>query len=309
MANLFAGIEHLRHAPGDKHLLFFTEFGLLFPFGNVAYDDYIGRYAADARVAIDTFQTGGLDGLILRSPSLSKALRGGKPAPATYWAQSVMVSTIRNVSEQTGGRASVFETIGPALARANTATRFQYLLGYYPEVESWNGRYRQIDVKVNRPGVRLSFRHGYFAKDPATPSGPEEERAANRVADASASALLLGDVAFDVTANSETDALGRLQLRVTLRIDPATVAFRLANGRHAAKLRIAMFCSDRSEKLLGQDAKTLDLQLKSDTYLGYLQSGIPFATLMPVDARARFLKVVVHDIPGDRSGSRVIGIQ
>jgi VWFA-related protein len=309
MANIFTAVEHLRYLPGEKHLVFFTEFGLLFPFGNVEYDDYISHYAADARVAIDTFQTGGLDGLILRSPSLNKALRSGKTAPGTAWAQSVMVSTIRNVSEQTGGRAAVFENVGPALSRASNAARFQYLLGYYPKEESWDGRYRQIDVKVNRPGVKVYFRHGYFAKDPVTSSGREEERAVSRVADASASILKLSDVDFDAAAATEADEAGRPQLRVNLRIKPATVAFHLVDGRHTAKLRIALFYADAGEKLLGQDAKTLDLRLRNEAYQEYLQSAIPFSTLIPLNPKARFLKVVVYDIPGDRSGSKVIEIR
>jgi hypothetical protein len=87
MANIFTGIQQLRHAEGEKHLLLFSEFGLLFPFGSEVYDDYIANYAADARVAINIFQAGGLDGLVLRSPSYNKALRRGQPAPSTSNAQ------------------------------------------------------------------------------------------------------------------------------------------------------------------------------------------------------------------------------
>jgi VWFA-related protein len=42
-----------------------------------------------------------------------------------------------------------------------------YLLGYTPANDSYDGRFRKIDVKVSRPGVSVSARRGYFAlRDP-----------------------------------------------------------------------------------------------------------------------------------------------
>ena len=42
--------------------------------------------------------------------------------------------------------------------------RFQYLLGYVPPAASDGGAWRAIEVDVNRPGVRVRARDGYFAR-------------------------------------------------------------------------------------------------------------------------------------------------
>lgn len=60
MQNVFTCIEYLRYMEGTKHLLFFTGDGLFFPKGRATYDEGLAAVANDARVAIDTFQTGGL---------------------------------------------------------------------------------------------------------------------------------------------------------------------------------------------------------------------------------------------------------
>ena len=47
--------------------------------------------------------------------------------------------------------------------------RAQYLLGYSPANANWNGGYRRIDIKVNRKGAQVLFRHGYIARLDVTP--------------------------------------------------------------------------------------------------------------------------------------------
>lgn len=309
MANIFTGVQQLRYMEGEKHLLFFTEFGLLFPFGNEVYDDYIARYAADARVAIDTFQTGGLDGLILRSPSYNKSLTTGQPAPRTSWAQSVMFATVKNVAEQTGGHAALAEDIGKALKRTNETSRVEYLLGYYPRDENWDGKYRQIEVKVNRPGLKVFFRHGYYARDTAQTYDRQDLLIDSRISAAAGFESEMRDVSFEVSATKIADANGQPQIKIDLSIHPATNGFTTINGLHTAKLRIAIFYADAHQNFLGEDWKTMDLQLQEDSYQRFLRSGIPFSTMIPLKAPNQMLKVVVYDVGGDRVGSRIIKIK
>jgi VWFA-related protein len=76
-------------------------------------------------------------------------------------------STMNSVADQTGGKAfyntnNIDKAIRESLEDGST----YYTLGYYPENKNWDGKFRKIIVKVNRPGVKLHFRQGFFAVEP-----------------------------------------------------------------------------------------------------------------------------------------------
>ena len=76
---------------------------------------------------------------------------------------------LKTVSENTGGFA-ITDTNEPApqiqqLLRENAS---YYLLGYAPSNTRALGRYRRIEVKVNRPGLMVRARKGYMEPEPAT---------------------------------------------------------------------------------------------------------------------------------------------
>ena len=137
----------------------------------------------------------------------------------------------------------------------------------------------------------------------------EEFVAYSRITAAGASYRDLAGIAFTVNGSKMTGADGLTRLKVDLLIDPAPVEFKTVNGLHAARLRITVFYADAKASYLGQDWKTLDLQLQEDSYQRFLQSGIPFSTVIPLKAAGQILKVVVYDTGSDRVGSKLVKMQ
>jgi VWFA-related protein len=76
-------------------------------------------------------------------------------------------TSMNSVAEETGGKA-FYNTndISAAVREGLEDGATYYTLGYYPEDKNWNGKFLRIVVKVDRPGVKLRFRQGYFASDP-----------------------------------------------------------------------------------------------------------------------------------------------
>jgi VWFA-related protein len=74
------------------------------------------------------------------------------------------VDTLRTLAENTDGRAVVNtnDLLGGFRQVADDLSAY-YLLGYTSTNASLDGKYRQIEVKVNRPGVKVAARRGYFA--------------------------------------------------------------------------------------------------------------------------------------------------
>ena len=50
-----------------------------------------------------------------------------------------------------------------AFRRIDEDMRFHYVLTYAPQNQQFDGQFREIDVKVKRPGARVFARRGYFA--------------------------------------------------------------------------------------------------------------------------------------------------
>src|SRR6185436_10726572 len=65
----------------------------------------------------------------------------------------------RDVVEQTGGYYSTLQVTKQGLASLDQGTRFSYLLGYAAVDPTLDGKYRKIDVSVNRPGVTVRFQN------------------------------------------------------------------------------------------------------------------------------------------------------
>jgi VWFA-related protein len=284
--NILSCIAYMRYMEGQKRLLFFTPNGLFLP--RVEYDEMIASVASDSRVAIDTIQDGGLN----TRPSFS---------------ETFAKTSLRIISQLTGGRAAIYEDVGRALIKVDESTLVEYLLGYYPSDDNWNGKYRQIDVRVKRPGLRVSFRHGYFARDSLVPLDREEFLAYSRITAAAAYEKDLRDVPFE--ARTFVDPLGPPRVRIDISIPPDKIGLISADGMRTARLRITVFYGDSKGNYLGGEWKGFQFRFPDAEYQQALQVGLSVSVYAPIKASRQILKVIVYDVESDRVGSILIKLQ
>jgi VWFA-related protein len=72
------------------------------------------------------------------------------------------------MAEQTGGKAyyntnGFKQIIGEIVSNGSD----YYTLAYATSNTKWNGQFRHIKITINRPGVQVQYRHGYYAVDRA----------------------------------------------------------------------------------------------------------------------------------------------
>lgn len=80
---------------------------------------------------------------------------------------------LNTLSVDTGGLVIFHENnFGRALDAIAADTGMYYLLGVRPLNRRFDGRYREIDVLVRVPGVKVRARRGYLAVDPSTLRSP-----------------------------------------------------------------------------------------------------------------------------------------
>jgi VWFA-related protein len=178
---LFAIINTLRRLPGRKSLVLFSE-GLSIPPAVLRLFQGVIDAANRANVSIYTMDAAGL-----RAESAQAQIRdqvnqaagggtgilgssgGGEPlTKALEMNEGVLRQDPHNalgeLAQETGGL--LFENtnnLRQGFDRIESDLRNYYLLGYTPANESYDGRFRTIEVKVKRPGVTVAARKGYYA--------------------------------------------------------------------------------------------------------------------------------------------------
>ncbi len=119
----------------------------------------IGRIARDAQRANVNVYTVDICGLRAAGSAY------GMPPPTCV--PGLEADYLRVIAANTGGRA-VVETndFTPGIEAIFTENGSYYLLGFQPPDTNLDGRFRRLEVKVNRPGVTVRARTGYQSEKP-----------------------------------------------------------------------------------------------------------------------------------------------
>ena len=81
------------------------------------------------------------------------------------------------LASSTGGFAAVNRNdLNGAFDRIVSENSSYYMFGYYSTNERRDGRFRKIEVRVKRPGLRVRSRNGYFEARGRRPAEPRRRR-------------------------------------------------------------------------------------------------------------------------------------
>lgn len=314
LGNLYAGVAHLRRIEGEKHLVFVSALGLALP---RAEDDLdLASAASHARVVIDYVHTSGTPSnptqrMFGAEYGTTAAMEAVVAARATQAQPELWTfATARTLAELTGGRfyANQFRNAATDMDHIDQATRFGYILGYYASNPSMDGKYRRIAVRVNRPGLTVLYRHGYFARPPLEPFNLERTVTYSRIAAAANYAGAVPDINVQATASmSETgEAPQKLGVRLDIRIDPSRLTFTKRGGRNSTSIELATFLLDGRDHLVGQTWKTVELTFTDERLKDVMRDGVTVPVTISVSARPKNVKIIVYDAGADLLGSVIV---
>ena len=123
--------------------------------------------------------------------------------------------------------------------RIDDASRFQYTIGYYPTESVMDGKYRRIQVRVSRPGLRVLYRHGYFARQFQAGFDRLRMMAYSRITAAASYGMDVRDLAVVIEASSGKAPDGSREVTVHAQIAPERLSLTEVNGRKKGSLEIA----------------------------------------------------------------------
>jgi VWFA-related protein len=113
-----------------------------------------------------------IDARGLQTPPQFQASNNARPGPGANIrfesAQAFEHMDLDTMADQTGGKA-IYNTNGlkQAIARIVGNGSNYYTLAYATTNQKWESQFRHIKVTVDKPGVQLQYRRGYYAYDRA----------------------------------------------------------------------------------------------------------------------------------------------
>ena len=242
--------------------------------------------------------------------------------------------SMQMVAEATGGIAySESNDMATSVLKAINNGANYYAIAYTPPNPKYNGAYHKIEVKVDKPGVQLVFRKGYFsddlAKDKLPPgltfsTAPPPANAGNMKAPMSRGMPTSQQILFDVDVERSTlppkpgdpQVLGTLASNLqgkrlvryafSYSVPAQQVAFSSGPGNtHKASLDFDIAVFDANDKLLTGLSQVFKASVTDKTYQ-QLTTTEPIRFIQQIDLppnQQLFLRVGVLDHATNKYGT------
>jgi VWFA-related protein len=227
----------------------------------------------------------------------------------------------------TGGeqfRVNSAALLSQALGESITKLRKQITLGFYPTSSNKPGVFHKLTVNfanANRcPGCQIHSRSGYYSgvasSNPPPPTANKTSSSYNEQVDEAMLKIMiedilsenidLNDIPFNVETTPQTDAKGKPELKLNLKIQFDQVDSPIKNNKHQCKVRVWIFYGKDAAGFAGSREAKISGGLNDDQYNKFMKEGIPLSINVPLVDKKQKMKVIVYDETSDRTGCKTI---
>jgi len=209
------------------------------------------------------------------------------------------------LSHDTGGKA-FFDSndFAPAFAQVQKDNSAFYAIGFHSTNPARDGKYRKLTVKIDKPGIKLEYRPGYYAPADFRHSGKEDRE--QELQDQLASDLPATDMAVYMNAMYFLLDENRFYMPVSLVVPGSQIPFVKGGDKDKATLDIIGAVIDESQRPVGRVRDTVKLNL--DPSLQARQKNIQYTTSFNLPPGKYQLKFVVRENQTGRMGSFIADI-
>jgi hypothetical protein len=206
--------------------------------------------------------------------------------------------TMNLLAENTGGKAFYNRNdLDKAILEGVTDGSTYYLLGYYPDNKKWDGKFRKIQIKANRGGVKLRYRLGYFAADPQPadikPNLKQRDRdlgEALRLGGPTSTSLFFEAGVIPPTPQSQN------QVTISYAISPHALRVQRGDdGLEHADLECVVQAYDEKGKPVHSVLSTVQAAMKPETFQKILKTGFPCKNQLELQPGSYQLRFAVRD--------------
>ncbi|HMJ26877.1 MAG TPA: VWA domain-containing protein [Pyrinomonadaceae bacterium] len=201
--------------------------------------------------------------------------RGGSDAlglPLAGGAEHIGLNTL---SSATGGvTIANMNDLKNGLKKITARSRGYYLIAYTPS-DKFDNKFRKLQVKVKRDGVKIYNHSGYLARE-------EKANAAARTKEemtleAAKSPLAKRDVDLVANVGYKLTAANKAAVDINLIIEAKKLTFTpAADGKQQASFDVVGFLYDQYGKLRGGFSETVNASLNPEEYRRALKEGVTY---------------------------------
>jgi len=266
--------------------------------------------AVRADLAIYSVDTRGLQAVTPLGDASTGSLRGqsgfnGGALTANMNANFQSQEVMATLSSDTGGKA-FFDSndFAPAFAQVQKDNSAYYAIGFHSTNPARDGKYRKLTVKIDRPGVKLDYRPGYYAPADFKHSGKEDRE--QELQDQLASDLPATDMAVYMNAMYFLLDENRFFMPVSLVVPGSQIPFVKGGDKDKATLDIIGAVLDQTQRPVGRVRDTVKLNL--DPSLQARQKNIQYTTSFNLPPGKYQLKFVVRENQTGLMGSFIADV-
>lgn len=218
--------------------------------------------------------------------------------------QSLASEGSESIASDTGGfTVKNTNDLGKGIQRIANETQLYYLLGYDPTNTARDGRFRKIEVKVNRKGLNVRARRGYFAAF----DGPKKEKKGGPdpvLQQALDSPFEMDDIPVRMTSYVLDEALlGKLNTLVVTEIDIKDFGFREDAGRLLNTLELLLIVAHRETGEFFQYNQKVEMRLLPATRERLVRTWYPVLRDFELAPGGYQAKIVIRDKNAGRVGT------
>jgi VWFA-related protein len=210
--------------------------------------------------------------------------------------------SLQTISEETGGFAALHTNdFSSAFSRIVDENSSYYVMGYHPSNEKRDGRFRKIDVRVTRPGLRVAARRGYLAPRGRFRAPKVETKSGTSavLVEALNSPLQSGALPLSVFAAPFRGPAPSAAIALVTQTGPMKgIPFSEKNGKSVTRLELSVIAIDTDGKVKGGTREMVDLALRPDTRERADQLGFRILSRFEVPPGKYQVRVAAKDTSG-----------
>jgi VWFA-related protein len=297
--------ERLSHVQQKKSLIYFSSGIDRTGIENQSELRAATNAAVRANLSFYTMDIRGLQALVAGGEAQNASLRGTSP----YSGQSTLNALNSNFTTQetlvtlaadTGGRAFLDSNdFSKVFKGVQEDTSTYYVLGYHSTNPARDGRYRRITVSLNRPGVKIEFRRGYYA--PADYKHSTQEDRERQLEEELNSDLPATDLPLYLAAGYFRIGENKFFVPISLAVPGSQIPFSSTSNQDKATLDVIGMALDSNKRQVGDMRDTVKLAVNTSAEVR--RKNVQYDSGFILLAGKYHLKFVVRENQSGRMGS------